>query len=219
VCEVDRNKKKKKKKKKNKENKKMMIDSSFAFVICLISFFSFVICDDESSSSATSGPALQILGLQNFSSLTATGDWLLLFHADYEGHSKRFMPTMRRVAAHLRFLESPVGVASVECTKNLAICQAYNIFAYPTIKLKTTDGDVVEFKGRRELDVMRDFVFEYNDRRNLDRQKISDERRAKKLAADEAKKSGEKPAPSVDAAKAFAAGAAAAAKAAAHDEL
>lgn len=176
--------------------------------------------DDESSASASSSSsasALLSLGVQNFSSLTAADDWLLVFHATNEGHSKRLMPTMRRVAAHLRFLESPVRVASVECTKNAAICQAYHIFAYPTIKLKTADGDVVEFKGRRELDVMRDFVFQHNDRRNLDKQAISDDRRAKKLAAEDAKKQRA----TADAnSKAFAAGAAVAAAAArGRDEL
>jgi hypothetical protein len=132
--------------------------------------------------------ALRVFTLQNFSASTSTGDWLLVFHGESEGHSKRFLPIFKRVASHLQFLESPVGCGTVECTKNHAICQAFNIYAYPTIKMKTADGDVVEFKGRRELDVMRDFVFQYNSARNLDKQKISDDRRAKKTADQEAKK-------------------------------
>lgn len=144
--------------------------------------FAFLLIQFVALSLASS--ALRVFSLQNFSASTSTGDWLLVFHGETEGHSKRFLPIFKRVAAHLQFLESPVGCGAVECTKNLAICQAFNIYAYPTIKLKTADGDVVEFKGRRELDVMRDFVFQHNPARNLDKQKISDERRAAKKLAD-----------------------------------
>ena len=156
---------------------------SVCCAVCVL-FFLLVVC---SATEPAPEVALLTLTSANFSKTTAAGDWLFLFYGDFEGHSMRFMPTFKRLASNLKNLESPVGVARVECVKNAGVCQAFNIYAYPTIKFKSEDGEITEYTGKREVDIMRAWVFERNPKRNAAKEKEMEERRAKKqakLAAD-----------------------------------
>lgn len=155
------------------------------FLLLCISSLLWMSCaaTDADAAAVPSAEALLTLTSANFSLTTATGDWFFLFHADYEGHSKRFMPVFKRLATHLKNLESPVRLARVECVKNAGVCQAFNIYAYPTIKFKSEDGDVIEYKGKREIDDMKAFVFVHNPARNAERERELEQRRAAKKAA------------------------------------
>jgi thioredoxin-like negative regulator of GroEL len=154
----------------------------FFVVICVAA--SFVVANAATEPEATASAmseALLTLTSSNFSKTTGAGDWLFLFYGNYEGHSMRFMPMFKRLATHLRNLESPVGFARVECVKNAGVCQAFNIYAYPTIKFKSEDGEISEYKGKREIADMKAWLFERNPKRNVQKEKELDERsRAKK---------------------------------------
>lgn len=148
-------------------------------LLCISSLL-WMSCAADGAPAAAAAEALLTLTSQNFSLTTATGDWFFLFHADYEGHSNRFMPVFKRLATHLKNLESPVRFGKVECVKNTGVCQAFRIYAYPTIIFKSEDGDVAEFKGKREIDDMKAFLFERNPKRNVEREKELEQRRAAK---------------------------------------
>jgi len=69
---------------------------------------------------------------ESFDSLVIDNDdWFLMFYAPWCGHCKKFKPTFGKVAAKF---EGKINFGLVDCTKQKALCERFDIRGFPTLK-------------------------------------------------------------------------------------
>jgi len=105
-------------------------------VLCLLAFSSIVTADSD----------VVILTESNFDSEMQKGKWLLEFYAPWCGHCKKLVPTYEEVATQLK---NQVNVGKVDCTTEQGICAKFNVKGYPTLKLSSAEGKIVDYNGDR----------------------------------------------------------------------
>lgn len=81
---------------------------------------------------------------------------LVLFHADWCGYCKRFMPTWNKAKSELQ--NNNVVLRDFEADENPDIMEENNVSGYPTLKLFKPNGKVVNYEGDRSLSNLGDFI-------------------------------------------------------------
>lgn len=87
---------------------------------------------------------------------------LALFHADWCGHCKRFMPEWQKAKAQLNNTRTKNGKL-IKCvdieSKNEEVMKQHGVDSYPTIMIITENSKVV-FNGERNVNSLKEFVEE-----------------------------------------------------------
>jgi len=89
---------------------------------------------------------------------------LVLFHADWCGHCKKFMPQWDKMSKEINDSESDVKLIKVECgdasnnKKHAEIMKKYSIKGYPTILFFDESGNHSEYEGDRSKDGITQFL-------------------------------------------------------------
>ena len=89
---------------------------------------------------------------------------LVLFHADWCGHCKKFMPQWDTMSKEINDSESGVKLIKVECgdasnnEKHSEIMKKYSIKGYPTILSFDESGNHSEYEGDRSKEGVAQFL-------------------------------------------------------------
>ena len=118
---------------------------------------------DGGSSNNSVGNAGFTQGFQNNNNnaKNSKGIVLMLFHADWCGHCKDFMPIWETATKTLNNSKTTNGktlmLDQVE-SENKEVMKKYKIKGYPTIKCINDKGVVREFKGERTVEGLKSFA-------------------------------------------------------------
>jgi thiol-disulfide isomerase/thioredoxin len=80
---------------------------------------------------------------------------MMLFHAKWCGHCVRFMPEWKKFKE-----QAKINVIEYEADDNSKDISENNVKGFPTIKCRTSSGDVKEFNGDRTVDGLNAFAEE-----------------------------------------------------------
>ncbi|KAL0228780.1 hypothetical protein GEMRC1_013400 [Eukaryota sp. GEM-RC1] len=95
----------------------------------------------------------------NFDKKTAGKCTLVKFYAPWCGHCKAMKQDYDKLSSIFAG-EASVSIAEVNCDDDRELCSKYDIRGYPTVKLITQSGDVVDFSGKRDVPSLLSFVNE-----------------------------------------------------------
>jgi thiol-disulfide isomerase/thioredoxin len=80
---------------------------------------------------------------------------VMLFHANWCGHCKEFMPVWKEFKDHIvkdKDNYSGIKTSDFESEKNPSEMKKYNIKGFPTIKIVDKKGNINDYKGERSKD-------------------------------------------------------------------
>jgi thiol-disulfide isomerase/thioredoxin len=89
------------------------------------------------------------------------GAQIALFHADWCGHCKKFMPEWKRFMNKLKddaTLSAKVSAVSYESKERADMMEKYAIKSFPTIMYISGDGTTTEYKGERTAAALMEWV-------------------------------------------------------------
>ena len=88
----------------------------------------------------------------------------VIFHADWCGHCKKFMPVWDEVSAEVNGKSEDIQLAKMDCSKSAdddniqAVMKKYNVQGFPTVKLFENGEEVKEFDGERSSAGLKSFL-------------------------------------------------------------
>ena len=86
---------------------------------------------------------------------------LVLFHADWCGHCKNFMPTWNKAKTSLQ--SSDVVLKDFEAETNKEVMKENEVSSFPTLKFFKKNGEIVEYEGDRTLEALEEFIEKNKD--------------------------------------------------------
>lgn len=98
---------------------------------------------------------LFVVGYLWFSSRKENMNTIVLYHTPWCGYCKRFKPTWQKLKDKHKNM---VKFVDINCEKHKDVCKTHEISSYPTIRLITNDGKVVEYDGDRSEDDLLKFI-------------------------------------------------------------
>jgi len=140
-----------------------MTDCLLILIVLLVIIYMLMNTGDGGSSNNSVGNAGFTQGFQNNNNnaKNSKGIVLMLFHADWCGHCKDFMPIWETATKTLNNSKTTNGktlmLDQVE-SENKEVMKKYKIKGYPTIKCINDKGVVREFKGERTVEGLKSFA-------------------------------------------------------------
>ncbi|CAG8443958.1 145_t:CDS:10 [Funneliformis mosseae] len=132
---------------------------------------------DEEPAKVNPFGTVVLLTAKNFDQLTSSGIWFIKFFAPWCGHCQKLAPVWEELGRELQY---KVNVGKVDCTVDSGLCGRFKVQGYPTLKLLQNPDDIIEYKGSRQLNTLRDFA-EKASRAHVLEISIKDLDRIKKL--------------------------------------
>lgn len=86
---------------------------------------------------------------------------LIIFHADWCGHCKKFLPIFEEISKNDQ-LSKAFSFIKVTCNANSDICQSFNISKYPTLKV-FLNGVEYSSEPSREKAELEEFLYKVNE--------------------------------------------------------
>ena len=107
----------------------------FAININIISSFKYPINQNLSSSEKGEISSIEISSKSDLDKYILDNEYVIaIFHADWCGHCKRFLPIFDQTSKYL-IISQTWKLLKIPCTKYNKICDSFNVEGYPTIKV------------------------------------------------------------------------------------
>lgn len=146
-----------------KNVKKMNITSMLLIVVVLILLYLvFFDCKKHKVQLFNHRHQRNREGFNNNNSLTEEDKCVLvLFHADWCGHCKNFMPIWNKAKTSLQ--SSDVVLKDFEAETNKEVMKENEVSSFPTLKFFKKNGEIVEYEGDRTLEALEEFIEKNKD--------------------------------------------------------
>jgi len=88
---------------------------------------------------------------QKLSSMLNSGDWLVLYYADWCGHCKDMKPEWQKTIEHLKASNKNIHVGEIESTHIPNLIHKPEIAGFPTIKMYNHGKEVANFDNQPRI--------------------------------------------------------------------
>ena len=142
-----------------------MAKKSFLFLILLISFninniisFKYPINRDLLSSETGKQTSIEVSEKSDYDKYILNNNYVLaIFHADWCGHCKRFLPVINEASKYLK-ISKTWKLLKIPCTKYPNLCNAFSIEGYPTVKVYKNSQELRGISPPRDLENFLEFL-------------------------------------------------------------
>ena len=129
-----------------------------SFNINHINSFKYPINKDFLSSEKGEITSIEISSKSEYDKYILNNNYTIsIFHADWCGHCKRFLPVFNEASKYL-FISKTWKLLKVPCTKYPSLCNAFSIEGYPTIKVYKNSQEMKGISPPRDLENFIEFL-------------------------------------------------------------